>query len=337
MSSGSGANTEKPTRKRLTEARKLGHVASSSLLTPAVLVLLLAVLLNLSGNTFADFFRDGVSTLLGDQGETGLISIQTEFLWSGFYVLLPLLIVVWIAAVVVSFLFVAREFSFGSPFSRRSGSRVSAKFAFEKVSSGVFALSSITFVFLVFVTVYAEDMALLPTLSNERLSVLLILLTQRFLMLLGIVLLAAGVVEYMLAVWSLNRSLAMSKAEVAAEQRENEMSAQVRSTLERNRRSLIKESINTTVPNSALVIVGPDSAFAIGYDPTTGFDPVLSGVGFELKSTTIRKIAETNNVPQIEDPELAGHLGELKVGETVPEKYFESLAHAFRIAGIKLK
>lgn len=68
---------------------------------------------------------------------------------------------------------------------------------------------------------------------------------------------------------------------------------------------------------------------ALRYDEKQTNAPLVTATGKGLAAEEIRKIAEENNVPVLEDVSLVELLSELNINETIPEELYQAVAEVF--------
>ncbi len=120
----------------------------------------------------------------------------------------------------------------------------------------------------------------------------------------------------------------MTKQEVKEEYKEMEGDPEVKSKLQQMQRQLLSQNIRKAVSESDVVIANPTHfAVALKFDQTVANSPMVNAKGEDENALTIRRIAEQNSVPVVENRPLARELyTNLEVGDIIPEEYFKILA-----------
>jgi flagellar biosynthesis protein FlhB len=144
-------------------------------------------------------------------------------------------------------------------------------------------------------------------------------------------LVAFGVLTAGDLVWSRirwRRELRMTKQEVKDEMKQAEgdplMKAKRRSlALDRSRRRMIAD-----VPKATLVIANPTHyAIALRYKRDEGGAPVVVAKGQDLIALKIREIAESHQIPVIEDKALARSMYDhVEVSQLIPPEFYKAVA-----------
>ena len=131
--------------------------------------------------------------------------------------------------------------------------------------------------------------------------------------------------------------LKMTKEEVKQEQRQAELSPEVRRSIRRRQMEQARRRMMAAVPTADAVVVNRTHfAVALRYDGKKPAPEVVAK-GADLVAAAIRKLAEENGVPVISNPPLARALyREVELGHQIPEQFFvavaEVLAFVFRTA-----
>jgi flagellar biosynthetic protein FlhB len=97
------------------------------------------------------------------------------------------------------------------------------------------------------------------------------------------------------------------------------------------------------VPKADVVITNP-THFAVALEWNQGAmpAPMVTAKGMDEVALRIRRIAEENNVPVVENRPLARALyAETEIGDIIPDKYFQAiaavLAHVYKMNGDRQK
>jgi flagellar biosynthetic protein FlhB len=131
--------------------------------------------------------------------------------------------------------------------------------------------------------------------------------------------------------------LKMSKEEVKQENRQAELSPEVRRAIRRRQFEQARRRMMAAVPTADVVVVNPTHfAVALRYDGKKPAPEVIAK-GVDLVAAAIRRVAEEHDVPVLSNPPLARALyREVELGQQIPEQFFmavaEVLAFVFRTA-----
>ena len=133
------------------------------------------------------------------------------------------------------------------------------------------------------------------------------------------------------------KQLKMSKEEVKREHKEGEVSPELRGALRRKAAQMSKGRMMNAVLSADVVVANPTHfAVALEYDGKRPA-PVVVAKGQDLIALEIRRVAEENDVPVVEDPPLARSLfAAVEIDAEIPADFFraiaELLAYVYRTA-----
>ncbi len=134
------------------------------------------------------------------------------------------------------------------------------------------------------------------------------------------------------------KGLKMSKDEVKREAKDQSGSPEMKMAMKRRQAMLSRTRMMGDVPGADVVVTNPTHyAAALKYDGTRTA-PVVVAKGKDLIALEIRRVAEENGVPVIEDKPLARSINAtVEVGQEIPEDLYAAvaqlLAYVYRVAG----
>lgn len=135
----------------------------------------------------------------------------------------------------------------------------------------------------------------------------------------------------------LDKQLRMAKDEVKREQKEESISPELRASQRRRQQQMSRGRMMAAVLGADVVVANPTHfAVALSYDGTRPA-PVCVAKGKDLIALQIRRVAEENGVPVVENPPLARSLFDsVKLEAEIPEHLYraiaELLAYVYRTA-----
>ena len=156
----------------------------------------------------------------------------------------------------------------------------------------------------------------------------------------ALALLAIG--DYALQRYRVMKQLKMSKQEVRQEARESEGNAEVKGRIRRIQRDIARRRMIDDVKKATVVITNPTHfAVAIEYRRDTMMAPKVLAKGRDLLAARIREEARKHEIPIVENKPLAQALYKtVEIGETIPAQLFaavaEVLAYLVRIKQLML-
>lgn len=153
----------------------------------------------------------------------------------------------------------------------------------------------------------------------------------------AIVLLAAGLADYIYQRHQHSQQLLMSKQEVRDEMKDSEGDPAVKGRIRSRQRELARRRMMEAVPLADVVITNPTHyAVALKYEPGTMAAPRVVAKGQHLVAQRIKKIALEHDVPMMENQPLARALYRMApVGAEIPSELYravaEVLGHVYRL------
>ena len=127
------------------------------------------------------------------------------------------------------------------------------------------------------------------------------------------------------------RSLRMDRQEIKDERRQSEGDPHIKAKRRSIARARVRKRMLNTVPRATIVIANPTHfAVALRYVRSEGGAPRVVAKGQDIIALTIRRIAEENNIPVIEDKALARSLyAKVEVDQMIPVEFYRAIAEIF--------
>jgi flagellar biosynthetic protein FlhB len=338
--------TEKPTDKRLREARRKGQVARSQDLSSAVLLVTAVTVFALAGvqswRLLANFMRDGITSAAAFKGD-----VQQELaigaLWSGLqtmaWTLTPLFAALFIVALLVGFFQVGPVFSFQTvkpdlnklnPAEGFKQKFLKARPYLELVKTVLKMSIAATVIAAVIWSSRADILRLSSQNASQSASFVSMMIFQ-----IGwkvaIAFLLIGIGDRFLQKFLHLKEMKMTKQEVREEYKETEGNPLIKSARRRIHLEILQQAMMAAVKKADVVVVNPTHvAVALQYERAKMDAPTVVAKGAELMAAQIREIAKDANVPMIRDVALARSLYELEVDSFIPEELYEAVAEVLR-------
>lgn len=341
--SGSSSKTEPPTPKKIRDSREKGQVAKSKEVVSLIL------LLSITGCfwLFSDMMFVRIKTLFhlparyADKPFDSIIfPVLIEFLISGGLILAPILVCVLIFAVVANIAQTGWVFS-GEPIKPKieNISFVNgAKKIFSPQNAMEFVKSVIKIVVLSLVAWYVlkNNMQLLMQIPHcgAECAILITgsLMMKLVLYCLGAFVFLAGA-DFGLERYLYFKNLKMSIDEVRREYKETEGSPEIKGRRKELHRELMNEQVVKKRVSQADVLITNPIHYAVGirYDQTLSQLPFVTIKGEMILARKLRKIAEAQGVPVIENVKLARALyAKLDIDDKITEEFVEPIADVIR-------
>ena len=346
MSSQGGEKTEQPTEKRLRDARRKGQVAKSQDLTSALLLVTAAAILAIAGTQIGlqltNAMRDGLTratTSKGDFDQAAAVSLLWSSMQTMAIVLAPLLIALFVIALLVSFLQVGPIFSFETvkPDLKKLNPAEGFKQKFLKPRPYIELVKMVLKMAIagaVILAVIWENRADIIRLTSQNVdhaagftAAVVFEITWKV----AAAFVILGIADRVLQKFLHLKEMRMSKQEVKEEYKETEGNPLFKSARKRLYLEMLQQSMMAAVKKADVVVVNPTHvAVALKYDRTEMDAPVVVAKGAELMAAQIRKIAAEADVPTYRDVPLARALYDIEIDSSIPEELYEAVAEVLR-------
>ncbi|WP_018132545.1 flagellar biosynthesis protein FlhB [Effusibacillus pohliae] len=335
-----GEKTEKPTPRKLQEARKKGQIPKSPELSSALILLGSILALKLMGG----FYIDNLLGYLKTSFTTNLFFSLTEgnahqlFLDSLLMtarLALPILGVVFAVGFLAVFLQVGGVFTLEpiTPKLEKLNPLQGLQRIFSQRSL-IELLKSLLKVGLIGYLAYGTIAGEIGQLSNltrmDIRGILAVVGDMMFAVLwkCAFLLLVLAVFDYLYQRYEHERSLRMSKQELKEEFKKTEGNPTIKSKIKERQRALAMRRMMHDVPKADVVITNPTHfAVAIQYDGERMEAPVVLAKGTDELAQRIKQVARENGVTLVENKPLAQTLYKtVEIGEMIPQELFQAVA-----------
>lgn len=335
-----GEKTLPASQHKIQKAREEGNIAKSQDLSAAwSLLVALAACYYLGPATFKallemmHYYFSNISHL--EINESTVANVLLGVVWSTTLAAWPIVLLLMIAGLVMNILQVGFLFSPKSlipKFSRLNP--ISGMQRFFTVRSAVELLKSILKLVLVGAVVYWtvkgrwEEIVLAAYLTPIGATVALAKLVVVVWFRVVVAMLVLGILDYGFQKWQYGQDLRMTVQEAKEEAKQFEGDPRIKQRIRQIQRQMATKRMMAEVPKADVIITNPVRfAVALRYDVANMQAPVVIAKGARIMARRIREIAEENNVPIVEKPELARALFKnIEVGQSVPENLFRAVA-----------
>jgi flagellar biosynthetic protein FlhB len=332
--------TEEPTQKRLDEALKKGDVVKSTELSSFVMLAGGTLALVLFGQNAARQFTGNFTVFLANPGEmtldAGGMAVLMQKCMLGLFAIVAPAFGLMLVAALAGHLLQHRPF-FSTEKIKPSLSKLSPIAGFKRLfglDALVNLVKGVAKIVLVgtaaFLAVWPERSRLASALDMNPLGVasLAITLIGKMLIASLIVLAAIAALDYF---YQRQRFLArhrMTRQELKDEIKQSEGDPTVKARIRQIRLERSKKRMIAAVPGANVVIVNPTHyAVALKYESGKMAAPVCVAKGMDHLALTIRKVAEENDVPIVENPPLARALyAAVDLDEPIPPEHYKAVA-----------
>jgi flagellar biosynthesis protein FlhB len=341
-----GEKTERPTEKRLRDARRKGQVSKSQDLTSALLMLAAVVVFWLAGGWMAEWVRTSVQNYIGTaasfSGELDRAAALAALVDGAKVIglaLLPLLATLFAVAALGGYVQVGPIFAFESvkPNLNKLNPTEGFKQKFLKsrpyIELGKTLIKMTVAAVVIGVVLWSSRRDIIELMRQPALNVATYTLGLIFEIGLkvGLAYIALGAADFFLQRFLHLKEMRMTKQEVKQEWKETEGDPLYKSMRRQMHRDILSQSVLAAVREADVVVVNPTHlAVALRYDRAAMGAPTVVAKGAELMAARIRELARESNVPVMRDVPLARSLYELEIDAEIPDELFESVAVVLR-------
>ncbi|MCP4152377.1 MAG: flagellar biosynthesis protein FlhB [bacterium] len=352
--------TEKPTGRRLDDAKKKGDVARSQDLGATLGLFLTILFFAIFTSYFARTFLEVYKKYFAISGTFQITENSAYMLGKDFFIyylqlLLPLFVLLIAVAVVAEIIqaggiIITTEklkikwdklFIFPQilPGLKKVLGSVEALFDLFKSLVKVFFIGIIAYL-----TIQADipEVFALPETSLDNILSVMGLLFLKLAFNITLFLLILSILDYM---WQKHRyieKLKMSKQDIKDEYKQLEGDPLIKGKQKQMQFQRAMQRMMTEVPQADVVITNPTHyAVALKYEYQKMKSPKLLAKGKDLMAQKIKEVAKKHGVPIVENPPVArGVFASVEIGDLIPADLFkpvaEILAYIYKLKGKKL-
>lgn len=330
--------TEKPTAKRLREARERGQIARSQDLSTWAAMLTTTVLLQATVTRSTSAFTSilhGMGEAASDPDEKHAMRFAANAMWKAVGATAPLLLGLLLLAIVLGFAQVG-----AAPNMKRlkpDFSRLNVLKGLKRlvsVSSWWEVAKSIAKVAVLVAVAWPAVSGAAHAFTTERADSLneLVGLTGAtaltILRNVSVAGLVIGIVDYLWQKRRLTKQLMMSRQEVREELKQQEGNPEVRRAIRSRQAAISRNRMISMVGGADVVVVNPTHfAVALKYRAERGAPEVVAK-GAGAIAARIRAEAAKHDVPVVHEPVLTRALFKAcEVGDVIPVAFYEAVAH----------
>ncbi len=342
MGEQSGDKTEEPTPHKLEEARKKGQIAKSKELTTAVLVLLtykvFAGVAEKMWNQLVEYsqfmFRmvENAKTMLDIGYYSALMGYTINILLT---TLMPIFLVTFLVAILVEVAQTQFVFSFETltPKLDKLNPMNGLKriFSMKGFIQIIITLLKIIIVAWIAWSVIKENLEMIVMALNMAPWNFMFFvgdLVMKIAMKVAGFYIAIALIDYLYQKYDFKKSMMMTKQEVKEEYKRLEGDPLVKQAQRQKQREASQRRQKGAVPKADVVVTNPvHLACALKYDADSDKAPVLLAKGERLNAQEIKRIAEDNFIPIVENEALARSIYKsTEPGEAVPPELYRAVA-----------
>jgi len=345
--------TELATPRRREEARRKGQVVRSQEVSTALVLLLGALTLYVTGPSASAGLRNIFSTCLTqhinetismDSGFNILASTGTATMMA----IAPLLGGVLIAAALGSYGqvgFVVSGEAFGPKFERLNPvnglKRLISVKSIAKLGTSLAKVALVGSVAYVYLRYRMDDFGPLMDYSIPVIYESLCRWSFELVFIIALTFLLIAAADYAFQRWDFERDIRMTKEELREEIKRSEGDPLIKARVRQIQREIASRRMMQDVPTADVVVKNPAHyAVALRYDAARSLAPVVVAKGMNLVAQKILEIARENSVPEVENKPLAQTLYKtVEIGGEIPAALYkavaEVLAYVYRLKAKK--
>lgn len=335
-----GEKTERPTPRKLQEARRKGQIARSPELASAMIVLGAVLTLKLLAGFYIDnltnfmqiSFSQNFSLALTDGNARQLFVSVLLFVGK---MSLPIVGVVFVIGFAASFLQVGGILTM-EPITPKL-EKLNPISGFKRIFSQrtlVELIKSLIKVSMIGYIVYNEITGKMGRLSDlmrmETADIVSVIGDIAFSILWksALLLLVLALFDYLYQRYDHEKSLRMSKEEIKEEYKKTEGNPTIKGKIKERQRAMAMRRMMQDVPKADVVITNPTHfAIAIQYDAQHMDAPIVLAKGMDELAQRIKQIARENRVTLVENKPLAQTLyRSVEIGGAIPQELFQAVA-----------
>jgi flagellar biosynthetic protein FlhB len=335
-----GEKTEDASDRKLSKAREEGNVAKSTEI-PSVFVLMGGVIalwasaVYMYNNVLAVFHYDFNFEKIPDFTQVEMVELLAVHGQKMFMICLPLFAGVYVMALLsniaqvgfaISWKAIEPKFSKLNPISG-----FKQKFSSRAVVEMVKNLAKIAVISMVtYYAIKGELNNINRLYDNSIGQILLYLLDISFWIFIKVclIMMVVALLDYAYQKWKFLEDQKMTKKEVKDETKQTEGDPMVKSRIRQLQYEAARKRMMADVPEADVVVTNPTRlAVALKYDGTTMDAPRVIAKGAGPVAKNIRRIARENEIPLVEDKQLARNLySHVDIGGDVPIEYYQAVA-----------
>lgn len=338
----SDEKTEKPTDKKLRDARRDGEVSKSTDLIDGALLATGVIVLLACGDMIVDATRSSLHIALdfvatGHDMVTLAVALQQIGARLAGAVLVPVA-----AALVAVVVALAPQVGFQVSmkpvaFKLNAVSPVAGIKKIFSMRTLIDLLKMIVKGLIVSFVMWRTIDAVMPMVAGSlyqplpQLSRLLGVIVLKLFGVAALVFVIMGAADVKLQRWLFIRSKKMSKDEVKRQHKQDEGDPIIKGERRRIARELSNGPARPKVGAANVMVVNPTHyAVALRYAPDEHPLPVIIAKGFDAEAARLRREAQLADVPIVGNPPVARALYQVELGAPIPEELFETVAVILR-------
>lgn len=332
--------TEEPSYKKLSDAKKKGQIPKSVELNSAIILLFVMFVFRIYGDSL---YTNGrlfiiqsykyLTTKVMNNGD--VLSIFLFMVKNGLIAALPIVLTVLVVGVAGNLLqsgFIFTTESIKPKFEKinplQGFKRFFSKRSFVELLKSVAKVTVVSYVAYSFIKSKLNDILKTSDLNPKGIFPFVKNIADSQLSRIVIVMLLIGIIDFVFQRRQYKKDLRMTKQEVKEEFKQMEGNPEIKSKIRQKQREMSMRRMMHEVPKATVVVTNPTHfAVALKYDKGENAAPVVVAKGADLVAFRIKEIAKENNVPILENKQLARTLyARVEINEVIPVELYQTVA-----------
>ncbi len=332
-----GEPTEKPTPKRLRDARKKGQVAKSRDFSGVFVFWagLTVIIMTASNSAARMMLILRTCFTSAENPSSSLLRAHLDLsLTQMFLILAPIVGAVFVGSIAAGFLQTRGLFTLEPLKPKLShlnimkglGRLVGKQSLFTMAKTLLFFCAA---GFLAYFTIRQQLPSLMRTLGAHPRGITTVIFEvfQTLCIRMGLLFVVAGIADYAFNRHSHQKKMMMTKYEVRKEMKESEGDPQHKNRRREVHQEILESAMIQSVADADFVVCNPTKlALALRYHREKDNAPVVIAKGQNLLAKKIREAAQSAGVPIFHDVSLARALWELDLNREIPQELYEAVA-----------
>lgn len=340
MAEGGQEKTEKPSARRLEEARRKGNIAKSIDTNTAIVLLAAIVILKLQftsiGERLAAIAQHAFTELpVGEYTTTTfhatMLNVGVQF----FFLVGPTLALLLVAGLVANYLQVGVLFT-AEPLMPKLEKinpiagikRLFSRRSLVETVKAIIKMGIVGWVVYAAIVERYAELTAAALLDRAGMAILFANTAWEICWRSVFVLLIFAVIDFFYQRWEYEKGLKMTKQEVKDEAKQTEGDPLIKGRIRRAQREAARRRMMQEVPKATVVITNPTHfAIALKYDRDTMAVPKVVAKGADLVAQRIKALAAEADVPMVENRALARELfKKVEIDDDIPEEMYAAVA-----------
>lgn len=352
MSGGSADKTEKPTPKRIQDARKQGQVAKSQDFNGAMVLIAATMMMGMVGPYAYGVFYNHMRSTFETLGQVRAMTLDsfngllTETIYALVMLMLPILLGVMVVAILSNLLMVRPLLAIDA--IKPKLDKINPLNGFKRLWS-MRSIIEVVKAILKMVLIGACAWSIIQSHLGELMSLMLGDMITGWAAVFGvlgkiavwsaIIFIVMGILDWRYQAWQLEKQLRMTRQEIKDERKNQDGDPMIKSRIRQMGIQMSRNRQLAQVPTADVVITNPTHfAIALKYDPDVSPAPFVIAKGKDHFALKIKERAKEHGVPTVENKPLARALyAMVEVDAMIAPELFVAVAEVLAFVFAKNK